>query len=90
MGTLSPCPWNLSLSRQNGSLEGGGCAARHSGPWVGAQVASLRCPILRPSVVSINRGPGEGESKSKNFLPELPPVRYNNYVLGAVRWPVLR
>jgi hypothetical protein len=24
MGTLSPCPWDFSLSRQNDSLDGGG------------------------------------------------------------------
>ena len=28
---------------------------RHSGPWVGAPVASLRCRTLRPGEVSINR-----------------------------------
>ena len=28
---------------------------RHSGRWVGARVASLRCLILRPGEVSINR-----------------------------------
>jgi hypothetical protein len=36
---------------------------RHSGPWVGARVASLRCPILRPGEISINRGAPKEDSK---------------------------
>ncbi len=36
---------------------------RHSGRWVGARVASLRCPILRPGEASINR---EMRRKKKN------------------------
>src|SRR4051794_5764542 len=48
MGTLSPFPWDLSLSRQNGSAcEAAYTASLHSGTSLGAQVASLRCHILR-------------------------------------------
>ena len=36
---------------------------RHSGRWIGAQVASLRCLILRPGEVSINRA---AQRKKKN------------------------
>ena len=42
---LSP-EWHFTLGRL--------APPRHSGRWVGAQVASLRCPILRPGEVSIN------------------------------------
>jgi hypothetical protein len=31
LGTLSPNPWDLSLSRQNGSLQGRLTPPRHSG-----------------------------------------------------------
>ena len=56
MGTLSPNPWDLPLSRQNGGFRWGGLLPpRHSGRWVGARVASLRSPILRPGVFSIKR-----------------------------------
>ena len=44
---------------------------RHSGRWVGARVASLRCPILRPGKVSINRVvPRKSFSKTscRNYL----------------------
>jgi hypothetical protein len=79
MGTLSPCPWDLSLSRQNGWLLGGGWRRPAiPAPGVDARVASLRCPILRPGEVSINRAARRRDPNRKNFLPELPPVRYNN------------
>jgi hypothetical protein len=57
MGTLSPYPWDLSLLRQNGCLACGaaGAAPSHSGRWVGAPVASLRCRIFRPGRLSISR-----------------------------------
>ena len=46
---------------------------RHSGRWVGARVASLRCPILRPGEVSINRGAPKEDSKK--ILQKLVSVR---------------
>jgi hypothetical protein len=56
LGTLSPSPWDLPPYRQNGcSRWGGWRRPAHSGRWVGAPVASLRCRILRPGEVSINR-----------------------------------
>jgi len=55
MGTLSPGPWDLSLSRQNGSRPGRLMPPRHSGRWVGAPVASLRSRTFRPGSVRINR-----------------------------------
>ena len=46
---------------------------RQSGRWVGARVASLRCPILRPGEVSINRGAPKEDSKK--ILQKLVSVR---------------
>ena len=51
LGALPPDPQDLSLSCQNLVWVGGASPSRsrpNPGPWVGAQVASLRCPILRP------------------------------------------
>ena len=81
MGTLSPCPWDLTLSGQNGH---GGTAdpPRHSGPWVGAPVASLRGRTLRPGAVSITPAPPGGE---KN-LPEPSPARYNIMCSGSASY----
>jgi hypothetical protein len=45
--TAFPPEWLFSLGRLT--------PPRHSGRWVGARVASLRSPILRPGEVSINR-----------------------------------
>ena len=45
--TAFPPEWLFSLGRL--------APPRHSGRWVGARVASLRCPILRPGEASINR-----------------------------------
>ena len=44
--TAFPPEWLFSLGRL--------APPRHSGRWVGAPVASLRCRILRPGEVSIN------------------------------------
>ena len=52
---------------------------RHSGPWVGAPVASLRCRTLRPGEISINQGAARKHSYRK-LLPELLPARYNNFM----------
>jgi hypothetical protein len=45
--TAFPPEWLFSLGRL--------APPRHSGRRVGARVASLRCPILRPGEVSIKR-----------------------------------
>ena len=46
---------------------------RHSGPGSAARVASLRCPILRPGEISINRGAPKEDSKK--ILQKLVPAR---------------
>jgi hypothetical protein len=38
---------------------------RHSGRWVGARVASLRCLILRPGELSINRAARQTKTQRK-------------------------
>jgi hypothetical protein len=48
---------------------------RHPGRWVGARVASLRCPILRPGEVGINRTRSHEKIQIKIFLPEVSVVR---------------
>jgi len=90
MGTLSPCPWDLSLSRQNGWLLGRLAPPRHSGPWVGAPVASLRSRTFRPGEVSINRVPGEPFSDQNSLARTTAGAVQQLHVLGAVRWPVLK
>src|SRR5437867_1966488 len=75
LGTPSPNPWDLSLSRQNGCLLLGRLAPpRHSGRWVGAPVASLRCRTLRPGEVSINRAARGEKIPIKKNLPDPAPV----------------
>jgi hypothetical protein len=58
--------WLLSLRRL--------APPRHSGRWIGARVASLRCPILRPGGASINRVTSRTKILEK-LLPKLLPVR---------------
>jgi hypothetical protein len=48
---------------------------RHSGPWVGARVASLRCLILRPGEASINPAAHRKMNLFEKLLPKLLPVR---------------
>ena len=58
--TAFPPEWLFSLGRL--------APPRHSGRWVGARVASLRCPILRPGKASINQIGQHSERKlSKNY-----------------------
>ena len=61
-----PPEWLLSLGRL--------APPRHSGRWIGARVASLRCPILRPGGASINRVTSRTKILEKP-LPKLLPVR---------------
>jgi hypothetical protein len=82
MGTLSPNPWDLPLSRQNGCFVLGRLVPpRHSGRWVGAPVASLRCRILRPGKVSIPSPQHKLRRKTK--------PRYKQCCSESVGWPVL-
>ena len=66
-----PPEWLFSLGRL--------APPRHSGRWVGARVASLRSPILRPGKASINHIELHCERRlPKNYgklLPKPSPVR---------------
>ena len=53
--------------------------SRHSGRWVGALVASLRCHVLRPGAVSIS---SSGLPCEESLL-EKPPARYNYSCSGS-------
>jgi hypothetical protein len=75
LGTPSPNPWDLSLCGQNGSaaagqdvqaqrLFGAADAAPPFRPWLGARVASLRGPILRPGADRI--APADCDPATKN------------------------
>jgi len=75
MGTLSPYPWDLPLSRQNRWFFLGRLSPpRHSGRWVGAPVASLRSRTLRPGRVSIQSGRHNREQVGAKSLPDQPQV----------------
>ena len=54
--------WLFSLGRPS--------PPRHSGPWAGAPVASLRCRILRPGEVSILRAILAKMTSMQKNLPE--------------------
>jgi len=61
--TAFPPEWLVFLGRL--------APPRHSGRWVGAPVASLRCRTLRPGEVSINRAALVKRIRtSKKNLPE--------------------
>jgi hypothetical protein len=75
LGTLSPNPWDLPRFSPEWLFSLGRLAPPcHSGRWIGARVASLRCPILRPGGASINRVTRR-EKILEKLLPTLPPVR---------------
>jgi hypothetical protein len=65
--TAFPPEWLFSLGRLT--------PPRHSGRWVGARVASLRSPILRPGEASINRVARQWTAQLKTILPKVSPVR---------------
>ena len=74
--------WPLSLGRL--------APPRHSGRWIGARVASLRCPILRPGGASINRVTSRTKILDER-LPKLLSVDKTMAVLDhGFNWPVLR
>ena len=60
--TAFPPEWLVSLGRL--------APPRHSGRWVGALVASLRCHTLRPGEVSINRAALIKNIRDQKSLPE--------------------
>ena len=65
--TALPPEWLFSLGRL--------APPRHSGRRVGARVASLRSPILRPGEASINRVGRRMMTQRKKLLPKVSPVR---------------
>jgi hypothetical protein len=65
--TACPPEWLFFLGRLT--------PPRHSGRWVGARVASLRSPILRPGAVSINRIARRMTTQFEKLLPKVSPVR---------------
>ena len=60
--TAFPPEWLFSLGRL--------APPRHSGRWVGAPVASLRCRILRPGGASINHAAEPEKIQAQKNLPE--------------------
>jgi hypothetical protein len=57
-----PPEWLIDLGRL--------APPRHSGRWVGAPVASLRCRILRPGEVSISRCGASGKESDRNKVAD--------------------
>jgi len=75
-GRCPQTPGIYRVFRQNGcSLLGRLAPPRHSGRWVGARVASLRCPILRPGEASISQVARQRTTQLKKLLPKVSPVR---------------
>jgi hypothetical protein len=60
--TAFPPEWLICLGRLT--------PPRHSGRWVGAPVASLRCRILRPGGASINHAAEPEKIQAQKNLPE--------------------
>jgi hypothetical protein len=60
---------------------------RHSGRWIGAQVASLRCRTLRPGNSQYKT---RGGQFTKNVCNNGLFQGINTLVLGSLRWPVLK
>src|SRR6202521_5290091 len=79
LGTPSPNPWDLSLSRQNGCGVGR-LAPPPFRPWIGALVASLRCPILRPGLARIS----PFRLDCEKCLPKRPSAGYKYSCSGSV------
>ena len=65
--TAFPPEWLICLGRLT--------PPRHSGRWVGARVASLRRPILRPGEVSINQVVAPKKIQMEKSLPDRSPMR---------------
>ena len=60
--TAFPTEWQVCLGRlrRPATLR----ALPHSGRWIGARVASLRCPILRPGETQYKSGSAKKEENS--------------------------
>ena len=75
MGTPVPNPWDFTAFPPEWLFSLGRLAPpRHSGRWVGAPVASLRCRTLRPGGVSILRAVAAETIPMQKSLPERSPV----------------
>ena len=69
---LCPKPLGFIAFPPEWLARGGLSPPRHSGRWIGARVASLRCRILRPGGASIDRGHADRKKK----LPNCSSARY--------------
>ena len=67
VGDAVPKPLGFTAFPPEWLLLGRLAPPRHSGRWVGAQVASLRCLILRPGEVSINPAATPKENPKKDL-----------------------
>jgi hypothetical protein len=65
VGDSVPKPLGFTAFPPEWLLLGRLAPPRHSGRWVGARVASLRCLILRPGEVSINRAARQTRTQRK-------------------------
>jgi len=56
LGALPPSPRDFAALPPEWLWKGDGAgpSPRHSGRWIGAQVASLRCLILRPGIPRVD------------------------------------
>src|SRR5262245_17583171 len=81
---LKNCQWICRFAANPGDAEGRRPAAHPGlGTWVGAQVASPRCPILRPGVLRVSGRAGIGQMPSSwsgldtgsGLAPAAPAVR---------------
>ena len=82
MGTLSPNPWDLSLSGQNASLNRATAVALHSGIRIGALVASLRCHILRAGANTLSEPTCKSQPKPHQILTKSSPLQCCLYYGG--------
>ncbi len=69
MGTLSPCPWDLTLWARMAGSDGAVLNAPPFRPLIGAPGASLRCRTLRSGKVSIEERWALREILRENSLP---------------------
>jgi hypothetical protein len=74
VGDAVPKPLGFTAFPPEWLLLGRLAPPRHSGRWVGARVASLRCLILRPGELSINRA-ARRKKIFKKLLQKLVSVR---------------
>jgi hypothetical protein len=77
LGTLSPTPWDLPLSRQNGCSLWGGWWCRPAIPAAGSALGSRPCGALSSAQVrpSINRVARRMTTQLEKLLPKVSSVR---------------